>query len=93
MNADGNISDSEFHDALRRLDVQVTETQMVHLLEEMRRADGKVSFRGFVQSMRKHHRALQKIDVDKVERERKKRDTSTRRGSYFGSFPGKSSSS
>jgi hypothetical protein len=91
MNSDGNISDSEFHDALRRLDVQITEAQMVHLLEEMRRADGKVSFRGFVQSMRKHHRALQEIDVDEVERVRKNKDTSMRRGSYFGSFPGKSS--
>ena len=87
MNSDGNISDSEFHDALKRLDVQITESQMAHLLEEMRRVDGKVSFRGFVQSMRKHHQALQEIDMD-LEREKKK-NTSARRGSYFGSFPGK----
>ena len=63
LNSDGNISDSEFRNALRRLDVQITKGQMVHLLEGMRRIDGKVSLRGFVQSMRKHHRALQEIDV------------------------------
>ena len=64
VNSDGNVSDSEFRKALRRLDVQITEEQLVHMLEEMRKVDGKVSLRGFVKSMRKHHRALQEIVVE-----------------------------
>jgi len=58
LNCDGNISNAEFGDAMKRLDVQISNSQLKHLLQEMRREDGRISYHGFVQSMKHHHDAL-----------------------------------
>ena len=81
INCDGNISDAEFDNAMQRLDIKITKTQMTHLLSEMRREDGRISYRGFVQSMRHHHDALHGL-ADAFT----SKNTSERRGTYFGTY-------
>ncbi len=84
-NSDGNISDDEFRDAMRRLDVNITDKQMSHLLTQMRNVEGhqgRVSYGAFVASMQSHHEELQEIMAGGGE----KGATSIRRGSYFGTY-------
>jgi hypothetical protein len=88
LNCDGNISNAEFADAMKRLDIDITKDQLTHLLEEMRREDGRISYRGFVQSMKHHHDALRGLadngeDVRSIHEEN---SSSIRRGSYFGTY-------
>lgn len=64
LNYNHALSNSEFREACKRLDIRITENQLQHLLEEMRKADGhmRVSYRGFVRSMRKHHPELMELE-------------------------------
>ena len=83
LNCDGNISDAEFQDAMKRLDINMTDNQLSYLLAEMRREDGRISYRGFVQSMQHHHDALQSL----VEKSKKSGESSSmRRGTFFGLY-------
>jgi hypothetical protein len=81
LNCDGNISDAEFAEALQRLDIKITDKQMSHLLEEMRREDGRISFRGFVLSMKHHHNALHGLAEQFTPKL-----SSERRGTYYGLY-------
>ena len=88
-NSDGNISDDEFRDAMRRLDVNITDKQMAHLLTEMRHVKGhhgRLSYGAFVASMQSHHDELQKIMASEGEKGAADGGGSIRRGSYFGTY-------
>ncbi len=64
-NFNARLSEAEFNEACRRLDVRITEEQCKHLIEEVRRCDGtearRVSYRGFVRAMQKHHPDLRDL--------------------------------
>ena len=81
LNCDGNISDAEFGDAMKRLDINISTNQLQYLLAEMRREDGRISYRGFINSMKYHHDALKGLE-DHAET----KDSSIRRGSYWGTY-------
>jgi hypothetical protein len=71
LNYNHTLSNDEFAEACKRLDIRITAHQLEHLLEEMRKADGhrRVSYRGFVRSMRKHHPELMELEDVPMEKE------------------------